>query len=642
MTPRRIAAIVLPKLACEIAKSRAEVKGPLAIIIEPTFADPSSGGPSRPQATLPGFEEEQRPQAHFSKESAVIGAVCEEARRYGVRPGQRVAEATALVARLTVLTVTFAEIDRALGRVAEVAMAFGTTASIQLSVAPGSSSRVAPGAAPRAASGSAPRESPRPYGSARGAQQVIADRSPHGDGPFDTVWVDITGAAHLRGGEDALLDALGERVSALGHNVHLAIADGPRIAQALARWGVSDKGHLIAGEGRSVDAMTSLPVRALPLPPDRIAFLLRVGVLTVGDLARLPKAEALSRLGPRGAEALAVAAGFDPAPLVPFTLPPVLEEETSFDDGVQSIEPVLFVLRGATSRLSARLEARGEACTRLDIELPYDASIARRVLAERGFVTTEGDPSSARQPLSGPTSDVRQSAPCERFHVDLPAPLSSAADLFRVLRTRLERTTLLAPVTGVRIAISEIARARRAQLDFARDTHADPNSLPALLAELSADIGPERVGVLTTCDAIRPEARTRLVPVKDVDAAVPPLPDPPASLEKSQICPARLLRTPVSLGRAGSSVVAVTGQLYVIERRRFIGRLDDVEWWTEKPCSRDYFRTTLSSGAAYASARPGAEAGAGLPRPQGRNVTADALIFIDPRTEEAFLQGWFE
>ncbi len=642
MTPRRIAAIVLPKLACEIAKSRAEVKGPLAIIIDPTFARPPSDGPSRPQATLPGFEEEQRPQSLFSKESAVIGAVCEEARRYGVRPGQRVAEATALVARLTVLTVSFAEIDRALGRVAEVAMAFGTTASIQLSVAPGSSSRIAPGAASRAASGSSPRESPRPYGSARAAQQVIADRSPHGDGPFDTVWVDITGAAHLRGGEDALLDALGERVSALGHNVHLAIADGPRIAQALARWGVSDKGHLIAGEGRSVDAMASLPVRALPLPPDRIAFLLRVGVLTVGDLVRLPKAEALSRLGPRGAEALAVAAGFDPAPLVPFTLPPVLEEETSFDDGVQSIEPVLFVLRGATSRLSARLEARGEACTRLDIELPYDASIARRVLAERGLVTP------GRRPLLRPTAPLRP-----RFRRPAIVPV-------RALPRRSAGPALLRVRSLPRAAHPPGAD------DPPRPCHGRPHRhlrdrpRPPRPARFRArhprrSEQPARAprGAL---GRHRPRARRRARHVRrdPPGGAHPPRPrerrrrgGPPsagasAPLEKSQICPARLLRTPVSLGRAGSSVVAVTGQLYVIERRRFIGRLDDVEWWTDKPCSRDYFRTTLSSGAAYASARPGAEAGAGLPRPQGRNVTADALIFIDPRTEEAFLQGWFE
>jgi protein ImuB len=581
MAPRRIVAIVLPRLAVEIAKSRTEVKGPLAILLEPTFA---RAGALAGQTMLPGFEPE-RPVV-VPRESSVIGAVCDEARRYGVRPGQRVAEATALVARLTILHVTFAEMDRALGRVAEIASSFGTTVAIQLAKRTGAA--------------------------------AIEDRSPSGDGPYDTVWVDITGAAHLKGGEDALLDALGERVSALGHTVCLAIADGPRVAQALARWGVSDKGHLIAPESRSAEALYPLPVRALPLPPDRVAFLLRVGVLTVGDLARLPRAEAVARLGARGAEALAVAAGFDPAPLVPYAVPTVLEEETSFDEGVQSVEPLLFVLRGATSRLSARLEARGEACTRLDVDLPYDVSIAKRALAERGEPATE-------------------EALHERFHVDLPAPLSSGADLFRVLRTRLERTTLFAPITGVRLTVSEIARARRAQLDFARDTQADPNSLPALLAELSAEIGPERVGVLATADAIRPEARSRLVPIKDLEAqdAAPPSVDPAS--ERGPLCPARLLRTPISLGRAGSSVIAVTGQLYVIERRRFLARLDDVEWWTEAPCTRDYFRATLTSGTTPAGPRSATS----MDAPQ-RGVSTDALIFIDPRTEEAFLQGWFE
>lgn len=593
MAPRRIAAIVLPKLACEIAKSRSPVKGPLAVLFEPTSREAVS---HRGQVALPGFEPAPRPVA---KESAVIGAVCDEARRYGVRPGQRVAEATALVARLHVLTVTFAEIDQALGRVAEVAMAFGATAAIQLAAA----GRAQPGLSQRGASGAT----------------MSDERSPTGDGPFDTVWLDVTGAAHLCGGEDALLDALGERVSALGHTVHLALADGPRIAQALARWGVSEKGHLIAAPSRGADALAPLPIRALPLPPDRIAFLLRVGVLTIGDLVKLPRAESTSRLGPRGAMALAVASGFDPAPIVPYAPPPVLEEETSFDDSVESVEPVLFVLRATMSRLSARLEARGEACTRLDVELPYDASIARRALGERGEPATE--------------ESLR-----ERFHIDLPAPISTAADLFRVVRTRLERTILIAPITGVRVSISEIARARKVQLDFARDAHADPNSLPALMAELAADIGPERVGVLALRDALRPEARAQLVPVKDVDAEVAEA-EPPA--ERDPMCPARLLRTPISLGRAGSSVIAVTGQLYVVERRRFIARLDDVEWWTDTPCSRNYFRATLSSGTVPRSVQPAALAASAGGAPQ-RSVVSDALLFIDPRTEEAFLQGWFE
>jgi protein ImuB len=159
------------------------------------------------------------------------------------------------------------------------------------------------------------------------------------------------------------------------------------------------------------------------------------------------------------------------------------------------------------------------------------------------------------------------------------------------------------------------------------------------MAELAADIGPERVGVLAMRDAFRPEARAELMPVKDIDGEVAEV-DPPA--EKDPMCPARMLRTPISLGRAGSSVIAVTGQLYVVERRRFIARLDDVEWWTDTPCSRNYFRATLSSGTMPRSAQPAAFTATASGAPQQRSVVSDALLFIDPRTEEAFLQGWFE
>src|SRR6185369_6661229 len=131
-------------------------------------------------------------------ETAVLDAVEDEARRYGVRPGQRVAEASVLLAGLAVHRVKHGELDAALGRVAEVALAFGPIAALQL----------------RAADPASPR-------------------SPWGDAPFDTVWLDVTGAAHLVGGEEALLDELEERVGALGHRVRLAIASGPRLAQAL-------------------------------------------------------------------------------------------------------------------------------------------------------------------------------------------------------------------------------------------------------------------------------------------------------------------------------------------------------------------------------------------------------------------------
>ncbi len=44
----------------------------------------------------------------------------------------------------------------------------------------------------------------------------------------NTVWIDITGVAHLLGGEQTLARELVERVRLLGHRARVAIASGPR------------------------------------------------------------------------------------------------------------------------------------------------------------------------------------------------------------------------------------------------------------------------------------------------------------------------------------------------------------------------------------------------------------------------------
>lgn len=577
---RRIAAIVLPQLACELVRQRGAVspsgRAPLAVILEESVhAVASVKGREPPPAT------------------AVIHVVDDEARRYGVRPGQRVAEASALVAHLAVHRTSFAEIDAALGRVAEVALALGPTAAIQL-----------------------------------GARMDPGERSPWGRGPYDTVWLDITGAAHLVGGEEALCDELAERLSALGHRARIAIADGPRIAQALARWGVEGAGSergVIAPPGRGAEALAPLPVQALPLDAEVASFLVRVGLLRVGDLARLPRASAAARLGKAATEVMALVSGYDPAPLAPFEPPRVLEEATSFEDGIEGAESLLFVLRGMTSRVGARLAARGEATGQLEVAIAYDRSIAKLRLPDLGRQLSEGEDEEGL-----------------RFTIELPAPLADAADLLRPLKARLEQIELLAPAVALRLTTTHIVPARRVQLDLSRDRAADPDSLPALLAELSAEIGAERVGVLEVVDAHRPEARSRLAPASPASterrAAAPAAPS-----EEAQALvppgPARLLPKPIPLGQVGrGAIVAVDRQLFAIERMRFAMRLDGVEWWTPTPASRDYFKVWLSSGAPQGGggARSFAQ-GEARPGPAG-----EAWIYVDRATGEAFLQGWCE
>lgn len=570
---RRIAAVVLPQLGVELVRERVRVDGPLAVLFSYGLSDSHiEEGQTRDHAT------------------AIIDLVDETAWHYGVRPGQGVVEAQATLAGLQIHTVSIDEMFAALGRVAEVCLSLGTTAAIRLHPEqPGESERV--------------------------KRQTV----------HDTVWLDITGAAHLFGGEQELLDELCERVAALGHRAQAAIASGPRIAQALARFAlnpslttatsltVQRRPHPTVIAKDAPNVLSTLPISVLPLDPDTTGFFLRLGIFNVGALGKLPRAELAPRLGFRAPEVLDLAAGYDPLPLVPYEPPRVLVEQTNFDDSITSVEPLLFVLRSMTSRLASRLEARGEACQALTLHIPLDKSIVR---------------------LRAPTG-IDQDDPMLTLDIDMPAPLSNASDLHRALRTKLEKTALVAPAIGLRLEVSQIVEAHRIQIDLSRDKAVRPDALPTLLAELSADIGQDRVGVLEVAQAHRPEARSKFVPLVDHDPKKAQQPPPNDFDETAVPEPTRLFATPLPLGRiTKGAVVAVEGRMYVVEHVRFAMRLDGVEWWTKDPASRDY-------GIAWFVAGPGtssANSGKGGTQP-ARTL---AWVYVDRATGEGYLQGYCE
>ncbi|HVY48523.1 MAG TPA: DNA polymerase Y family protein, partial [Minicystis sp.] len=363
----------------------------------------------------------------------------------------------------------------------------------------------------------------------------------------------------------------------------------------------------VAPPGGGAQAIAPLPVAALPIAAELVSWLLRLGLVTVGDLARLPRASLAARLAGAAPLVLDLVAGRDATPLVPFEPPRVLVESASFDDGVDKTEALAFVLRGMASRLSTRLSARGEACSRLEVRLQLDRSIAA---------------------LRGVAAEVE-------LAVDLPAPLAAESDLVRALRARLERVDLAAPAVSVALVVPAIARARRVQLDLSRGSGIDPDALPALLAELSAEIGKDRVGVLAVRDAHAPERQAALVApelARDVAYA------PPA--EAHAFAPVtRLLPEPIPLGDfGGARVVAVDQALYAVEPRRFVLRLDDVAWWTARPISRDYLTAWLVSG----DERRGRHAQAGVGASARPAVAGEALVYVERRSGQGFLQGWLE
>ena len=491
---RRIAAIVLPRLLCEVAAPLTATqtrRRPFGVVRVPAHQDPTQPLSDR----------------------TLLDAVDQRARNLGLREGLTIAEAHAFVAGLELRTITQPQVDEALARIAEASLAFSPTVALQ---------------------------------------------------PPDVVHLDATGVAHLTHGERPLIEALAQQTERLGHFARIAVASGPCIAEAVARHGPAPL--QVVEPGRDAQSLQDLPIGALPIDDDTACWLVRVGVVTVRDLCRLPWSQIAPRLGPRAPAIRMLADGHDTTPLCPYASPSTVCEETSWDEGIDQHSALLFVLNRLAARVSARLQGRGQALRAMLLTLDHDRAIARH----RGIP----EASTSR--------------------IDLPAPISRTEDLIRPLRARLDQTHLPAPVVGLRLEAPVIVDAPRIQLDLSRDATAAPDALPVLVAEIASEVGPDRVGTLSLHPTHRPETRSSLSPV-DL-----------TSRDDSNYAPTfgagvtRLLPHPIPFGlvRLTPGHLLPIDPLPPLEIRtvRFDARLDSVEWWTPAPCSRDYFQLWLDAG----------------------------------------------
>lgn len=189
----------------------------------------------------------------------------------------------------------------------------------------------------------------------------VAEEPPAG------LMIDLTGVAHLYGGENGLLALVAEDCEAMGLTVRAAIADTPGAAWGLARYawaGVAaeaapvrsgdaidqearatrsraakrrgwERGGspprpaaareagtaTVAAPGRQCEALAGLPLAALRLPGDTVERLMRLGLRRVGDLMGLPRAGLARRFGADTLRRLDQAMGLEPEPLSPVRPP---------------------------------------------------------------------------------------------------------------------------------------------------------------------------------------------------------------------------------------------------------------------------------------------------------------------------------
>ncbi len=175
----------------------------------------------------------------------------------------------------------------------------------------------------------------------------------------DGVWLDITGCAHgFPRGEAELAQDLSGRLARAGLDGRMAVAGAAGAAWALARSPTADGDCTVVAEGGERAALERLPVELLRLDRGTVAGLRRVGLRSIGELARLPRGELAARYGAGVVLRLDQALGRAgeainwPHPPAPWL------ERLDFAEPIATPDDLGRALDLLARRLCARLEAR--------------------------------------------------------------------------------------------------------------------------------------------------------------------------------------------------------------------------------------------------------------------------------------------
>lgn len=183
--------------------------------------------------------------------------------------------------------------------------------------------------------------------------------------PSGGIWIDITGCAHLFGGEDALVQRLRAQLQATGLAVRAAVADTPGAAWAVARYRAADA--TVVAPGASAAMLDPLPVAALRLPAHLPSTLRRLGFERIGALARAPRAPLALRFGAQILQRLDQALGRVFEPITPVVPPAAIVARIAFVEPLLTRGAFAIVVGRLTERVCETLEGRGEGARRLDL-----------------------------------------------------------------------------------------------------------------------------------------------------------------------------------------------------------------------------------------------------------------------------------
>ena len=294
--------------------------------------------------------------------------------------------------------------------------------------------------------------------------------------------LDISGVAHLLGGEAGLIEDCRARLAAQGIAARAGVAGNPRGAFALARFSTQTIAPETLNDKAFAKLFHDLPLAALGLDAKTVADMARAGLRRIGDVALRPRAPITARFGALPVARLDELKGATRVSIAPRFSPPDFVAERRFASPVQTVEAIELSLRKLADDLVVLLERQAKGARRVELSLYRVDGAVRRIAV------------GASRPLNEARALVRL------FAEKLASPQEDAIDAgFGVDLMRLACLTAepLAPSQG------EIERAHEAER---------ARALADLIDRLSARLGARAVTRRDLVEAHLPELAEAAAP----------------------------------------------------------------------------------------------------------------------------------
>lgn len=444
-----------------------------------------------------------------------IAALNEAAEAEGLTIGDLMADARAKADRLQVRPAAPADDDAALKRLALWATRYTPTVS--------------------------------PWGEANGA---------------DGFFLDVAGASHLFGGEQALLADLAERLDCFGLRARLAVADTAGAAWALSRFHPARV--VILPPGQEAAALAPLPVAALRLSSDTRTTLRRLGFKHIGALIDKPRAPFAARFAAELLDRLDQALGRAAEPLVLIAPPPVYYSLRYLLEPIATQDAIVAVVARLMKDLVHAFVRDGVGARALRLAL----------------YRVDGEVATIDVGLSMPTRDVTHVTRLFDLKLERIAQAVEFGFGFEALGLAATTVEPMVPTQG------DLAPASDGQ---------NAEACAALVDRLRQRLGPRSVRRLAPVESHLPERAETAVA-----RATPIWPAPDAA------CPRPLLLLPRA---EPADVIAVIpegppqrfrwrGVMHGIARAQGPERIAD-EWWRSPQPTRDYYLVEDDGGRRF-------------------------------------------